>query len=334
MVYTVIYCTGIALVLYLLGLAEPFTEGWGVSLSIGLSIHISFLLLEGRLQRLLPPYVGAGLLTALGLLVGLVISGALLFGSPWFFLTGNWYTLLLGVFFGLLGITFMGTRTRLSDTQAELDRARAEREAQERLLLSTELKLLQAQIEPHFLFNTLSNAIGLIHRDPDTAEKLLLDFSTLLRASLQRTRQKSATLAQEWELLRAYLDIQSTRMEGRLQYSLDPEKLEEQPTLARCILPPLLLQPLVENAIQHGIEPLAEGGEVTVTAQCKGDSVVLTVRDNGKGLDSHAPSSGTGIRNIEERLRGLYGDRATLSLQPGVASGVIAQLTLPMSEAN
>jgi LytS/YehU family sensor histidine kinase len=214
-------------------------------------------------------------------------------------------------------------------TQAALAQADADRARQEKLLTQTELKLLQAQIEPHFLFNTLSNIAGLIHSDPDAAEQTLLNLTTLLRSSLKRTRADATTLKEELEIARAYLDIQAIRMHGRLRYTIKSD-----PQLDLCPLPPLLVQPLVENAIKHGIDRSEEGGSIGIAVRATGNQIEIMVSDTGSGINPDAPVSGTGtgLKNVRERLRALYQGQATLTLTENQPHGMMATLCLPRED--
>jgi LytS/YehU family sensor histidine kinase len=266
-------------------------------------------------------------IVAIGLLAGLVIAGSMLFGEPLHFITRDYYSLLLGIFFGVIGFAIFGTRARLMEARAELALAATQHEAQEKLLLETELKLLQAQIEPHFLFNTLSNVVGLIRKEPDVAEQTLLNLTTLLRAFLKRTREESSSLAEELEIIRAYLDIQSIRMRGRLSYTVAADD-----AVGHTQLPPLLVQPLVENAIKHGIDPAEDGGAVDVTAHLVGQDLLIEVADTGIGFDDSAGGNGTGLGNVRNRLRALYGDRASMTITEREPRGVAVTLTLPATE--
>ena len=184
------------------------------------------------------------------------------------FYTEDYATLILGIFFSVIGFLVFATRTRLAQTEARLIAAEMESERQERLVTLTELKLLQAQIEPHFLFNTLSNIAGLIHKRPDDAEKTLVNLTRLLRSSLSRTRKTETTVAEEIDIARAYLEIHAIRMSDRLQYRITVD-----PTVSNAPLPPLLIQPLVENAITHGIDQLEQGGIINIDAQRDGTPV-------------------------------------------------------------
>jgi sensor histidine kinase YesM len=206
----------------------------------------------------------------------------------------------------------------------ELERQR--RRAAEALHAETaaQLALLQAQIEPHFLFNTLANIHSLIAEDPDKASRILEQLNAYLRTSLRRTRQPTSTLGEELELVSTLLAIAAARLGPRLEWAIDvPEGLRSRQ------LPPLLLQPLVENAIRHGIEPAVEGGRILVQARPVDGGVELTVTDTGAGLPEDAPA-GVGIENIRSRLASLYDDpRARLALYANMPHGLIAQLFIP-----
>ena len=210
-----------------------------------------------------------------------------------------------------------GARDKLHDEM--LRRERSERHDAE-----TRLKLLQAQIEPHFLFNTLSNVLSLMDRDDPNARRMLENLTAFLRASLQRTRDGSGSVNDEFEVLRSYLEIQQLRFGDRLRFVLSADD-----DVAQHALPPLLVQPLVENAVLHGIAPREAGGTVEVTAaRGASDRLQVTVKDDGVGLDESG-RSGTGLTNVRERVSALYGDRGRLTLAPRDPRGLVATLDLP-----
>lgn len=185
------------------------------------------------------------------------------------------------------------------------------------------LALLQAQIEPHFLFNTLANIHSLIQEDPEKASVVLEELNAYLRTSLRRTRQPTSTLAEELALIEALLAIAVARLGRRLEYTISvPEELRSQQ------LPPLLLQPLVENAIRHGIEPAITGGRIRVEVCRVHDALELTVADTGVGLNEEAPQ-GVGLANIRARLASLYAGEGKLALYANAPHGVIAKLLIP-----
>ncbi len=326
---TGLLCLGISL-LVVIFTGTPFWASALMSFSIGWSINLSFLLLGNLLARWMNPYVAAIPLTALGMAFGLIVSGVGIFGDAWHFFIGEYDTLVITTFFGVVGFAIFSTRGRLADAEAKLAKAHAEQEKRERLLAETELRLLQAQIEPHFLFNTLSNIAGLIHNKPDVAEQTLLNLTTLLRSTLKRTRQQDTTIAEEITIGKAYLDIQATRMQGRISYDINcPNHLQAHP------LPPLLVQPLIENAVTHGIEPNETGGSIHVAVCADNASVNITVADTGHGVEATQsnPGTGTGLRNVRERLQALYGEAASLTLTENKPHGMVANLRVPLEHS-
>ena len=225
-----------------------------------------------------------------------------------------------------VAVLFFSSRERISRLQTAAAQEKARAESVARQAMQAQLQLLQAQIEPHMLFNTLANLQGLISFDPDRAQLLLDQLIQYLRATLSSSRAEATTLEQEFKLMQAYLGLMAVRMGARLNYTLDlPDDLRS----AR--LPPMLLQPLVENAIQHGLEPKIEGGHITVRASVDDDQLTLTVMDDGLGLDHPGQTKGTqlGVTNIRERLQVMHGAAASLSLDANTTGGVTARLTLP-----
>jgi sensor histidine kinase YesM len=222
---------------------------------------------------------------------------------------------------------FFVSRDRILRTEAALAVEKARAETINRQALQTQLRLLQAQIEPHMLFNTLANLQGLIALDPARAQSMLDQLILYLRATLTSSRSEDTTLAHEFALLDAYLGLMSVRMGQRLGYTLDLP-----PSLAGVKLPPMLLQPLVENAIVHGIEPHIDGGHVTISAAQKEGMLELSIADTGRGLQAAPgqPGTGLGVSNTRERLVAVYGERAALSLTPNAPHGALARLTLPL----
>jgi sensor histidine kinase YesM len=238
---------------------------------------------------------------------------------------------------GMIGLTLLAicamallilNRERVERIKLERTEARVRAETIERQALQAQLRLLQAQIEPHMLFNTLANLQGLIAIDPHAASRMLDHLIQYLRATLSATRAETTTLAQEFDAAEAYLGLMAVRMGARLSY--------------RCILPAglrgarlpaMLLQPLVENAIIHGLEPKIEGGTVTVEARAHDGVLEICVADTGLGLDEALPAAkgtGVGVTTTRERLQALYGARAFLTLTPAQPHGVLARLTLPL----
>ena len=298
-----------------------------VSLCIGWSVNLAFALAHEPLSRWLGPWLAPAPVVAIGLAFGLLLAGALVVGRPLHFFSQDFGTPALGLFFGITGFLIFGARERLRETRNLLAAAELKQSRQEKLLAETELRLMQAQIEPHFLFNTLSNVTQLIRSNPDLAESTLANLTTLLRGSLARTRSSDSTLGQEADFAEAYLAIQAIRMQGRLRYELDvPEALREIP------LPPLLIQPLLENAVIHGVEAQPEGGEILFTARQMDGELMLDVSDTGAGVSEGENLSGTGLRNVRDRLRLRYGPAASLSLASAFPDGFHASIGIPLAE--
>ena len=187
-----------------------------------------------------------------------------------------------------------------------------------------ELALLQAQIEPHFLFNTLAHVQSTIEQQPALGKIMLEHLIRYLRGTLRRSRGSRYALAEEQELIEALLAIAALRLGTRLRYRVTIDA-----ALCNAQLPPLLLQPLVENAIRHGIEPAIDGGEIVIDAQASGDELVLTVGDTGVGFSGSAPE-GVGLSNVRARLSSLYGSRGRLTLRSPPSGGVVAELRMPL----
>ncbi|MCC2962542.1 histidine kinase [Massilia sp. IC2-278] len=237
------------------------------------------------------------------------------------------------VLFTFLGmctmIVLVEQRERVARIGREHQEARLRAEVVERQAVQAQLRLLQAQIEPHMLFNTLANLQGLIALDPERASLMLDQLIQYLRATLGATRADSTTLEQEFAAMQAYLGLMGVRMGARLAYRFDLP-----PELRKARLPPLLLQPLVENAIVHGLEPKIEGGEILVEARARDGLLDIAVRDSGLGLNEDAAPArsggGVGVATTRERLQALYGERASVLLAPAQPQGTIVRLTLPL----
>jgi signal transduction histidine kinase len=206
----------------------------------------------------------------------------------------------------------------------------AEHEAMERQLVQARLQVLQAQVEPHFLFNTLAAIDYLIETDPPRASQMQKALITYLRGALPQMRQESSTLGRELRLIKSFLDLIKMRMEDRLDVEFNvPEGAES------AEFPPMMLQSLVENAIKHGIEPKPEGGKVTVAARIQNGQLWVEVKDTGIGIvDTNrleGPTSGTGLglQNIRERLGMLYPGKSRLILMSDDTQGTTVKIVVP-----
>ena len=214
-------------------------------------------------------------------------------------------------------------RERHARAEADLERSRVRAERVEREAVLANLRALQAQIEPHFLFNTLANVTSLIDPDPAKARRMLENFIRFLRSSLNATRSESTTLADEAELIAAYLDVLEIRMGTRLRYEIDVPA-----DLHAFTLPPMLLQPVVENSIRHGLEPKVEGGLVRLQARRDGANVLVEISDSGVGF-APVTRGGVGLTNLRDRLRLVYGERASLCVGESIGGGASVTLRLP-----
>jgi len=223
--------------------------------------------------------------------------------------------LMVMLFAYLIGAKIVTRKVAQADAKVRTAMNAAERETVERQLVQARLQVLQAQVEPHFLFNTLAAVDYLIETDPPRATQMQKALITYLRGALPQMRQRTSTLGREMRLVKSYLDLIKMRIEDRLDVSLEvPESLDS------AEFPPMMLQTLVENAIKHGIEPKPEGGKVSVSARVQQGQLWVEVKDTGVGLPPgellEGPTSGTGIglRNIRERLAMLYPGKSRLTL--------------------
>ncbi|MBN9462479.1 MAG: histidine kinase [Burkholderiales bacterium] len=262
----------------------------------------------------------------LGFLVGTMIGDAYC-GCTTFEWSGGGrhdlaQALVITIAAGAAGSWFFYSRGKDRYLQARV--ALARRDAAE-----ARLKLLEAQLEPHMLFNTLANLRALIAADPPRAQHMLDHLIAYLRATLGASRATMHPLADEFERLRDYLELMAVRMGPRLRFELDlPDALRAVP------VPPLLLQPLVENSIRHGLEPAVAGGTVSVRAGTRGDGaqrvVLLEVDDSGVGARAAGPiEPGFGLAQVRERLGSVYGAGATLSISPRPGGGTRCTIALP-----
>lgn len=226
---------------------------------------------------------------------------------------------------GGVGLHYYATREQLATEAA------ARSEAQ-RLAIDAQLRLLRAQLEPHMLFNTLANLRSLVREDVDRAESMIDQLIVYLRSALAASQTESVALSHEFAQLRAYLDIMALRMGPRLTCSLDLP-----PELEATAVPPMLLQPLVENAIKHGLEPKVGAGRIEVSARATAAGIEIRIDDNGLGLPadegdgSATRSDGTsfGLQQVRDRLHAVYGAAAHLRLERRRPSGVSVLVLIP-----
>ncbi|HZY19629.1 MAG TPA: histidine kinase [Ramlibacter sp.] len=226
-------------------------------------------------------------------------------------------SLVISIIAGLVGSYYFYSRSKGAYLERQM--AEAQRHAGE-----ARLKLLETQLEPHMLFNTLANLRALIGVDPQRAQQMLDHIIAYLRSTLDASRATTHPLRAEFDRLRDYLELMAIRMGPRLGYTL-----ELPPELAEHAVPTLLLQPLVENSIQHGLEPKVQGGRIEVRARRDGAALVLDVTDTGVGPGEGTHGSGFGLAQVRERLRTLHGDAAHLTLQSAQPEGTHVSIRLP-----
>jgi sensor histidine kinase YesM len=193
-------------------------------------------------------------------------------------------------------------------------------------LADARLGALRAQLNPHFLFNTLHAISSLVERDPRGVRRMIARLSELLRYSLEESNEQEIPLRQELAFLDRYLEIMRIRFQGTLEVTVDVD-----PEVQDALVPNLVLQPLVENAVKHGVSKLEGAGRITISARRSGDRTIMTVHDNGPGFgEADAPGDeGVGLRNTRERLAQLYGAAQGLSLREPPEGGLVAEIIVP-----
>ena len=183
----------------------------------------------------------------------------------------------------------------------------------------------QRQLHPHFLFNTLNAISEMVHEDPETADRMITGLSELLREALVAGDRQQVTLRRELELVRCYLDIQQARFGEKLRVDFDVDE-----GVMDALVPHLVLQPVVENAIRHGIGVAASSLSIDIQARADGDTLRIEVRDNGEGLSEPPAREGIGLGNTRERLRSLYGPGERVRVQDGPRGGAIVTISIPL----
>jgi signal transduction histidine kinase len=285
-------------------IAEVLVSGWSRWLAVPLLVvAMSVGAIAGAL--LLIPYYDAPVETA--------------FDSR--FVSDVAYWLLIAASIALI----YALQQRAAKAAAAVHQAQLDQIALSKQMLEAQLQVMRAQIEPHFLFNTLANVKRLTQTDIRGGVTMLDNLVHYLRAALPRMREEHTTLGQESDLVQAYLEVLQIRMGDRLRFAVDiPVDLRAEP------FPPMMLLTLVENAIKHGLNPSPDGGAISVRAQRQGHGFVLRVADTGVGFGVAATGgTGVGLANTRARLTALYGDAASLELAPNEPSGVVATVQVP-----
>jgi two-component sensor histidine kinase len=333
LVQVLAFCLAIAAIQYGFEPDRPYLPALVASLCIGLSIWAivdlgSAFIPSARETGWPKGWHGVALVVG-GIVVGYLFGSWL---ADYLGQTYGWYSgthnreshlrnsILISIIAGLVGSFYFYSINR----SAYLERKVSE---ERRQATEARLKLLETQLEPHMLFNTLANLRALIAVDPVRAQGMLDHMIAYLRATLSASRAATHSLQAEFDRLRDYLELMAIRMGPRLAYSLElPSEL------AQHSVPALLLQPLVENSIQHGLEPKVEGGRITVSARREGDRLVLVVADTGVG-PSQAPAEGKGfgMTQVRERLATLHGDAAPIDFEAPPEGGTRTTIRLPFT---
>ena len=310
-----------------------FTFRWGGSgfirtVLLGLIAMLVFGIFEQWPKRL-PAWLARWVLQVIGVALampfGTFVLSAVAAGTP---ASRRWELSVLGLLVApwVALAALVRQKEALARHQAlafDLERSELEREA-----LDARLHLLQAQVAPHFLFNTLANVQALVEAGSPQASVVLRSLTAYLRAAVPRLNGSSTTLGQELELVQAYLELMHMRMPDRLQFSLHTD---DTALALRC--PPMTLLTLVENAVRHGIDPSEEGGRIDIHVQRRNGRCVVRVSDSGAGLPEGENGMGTGLATLRERLRLTFGGDAELRVTTQYPRGVCAELDIPASGA-
>jgi len=294
---------------------------------IGLIELFAFGALE-HWPRRLPRWLPRTVLRILGIAITIPFSSYMVVG-----VTGGTQhdcIFVLGVFILIAPWVAIGAILRQRDAFAreqalEFDLQRSEFERRES---DARLRLLQAQVEPHFLFNTLANVQALVDSGSPQASRVLSSLIAYLRAAVPRMNSQMATLAREVELAQAYLDLMQMRMPDRLKYAIHLE-----PAVAQLECPPMTLLTLVENAVRHGVDPSETGGRIDADIWLRDGRCVIRVTDTGVGLNSKTQGLGTGLSNLRERLKLAFSGEARFSLTEVTPRGVCAEVSFPVRES-
>ena len=227
----------------------------------------------------------------------------------------------LNQFFVYFAVLAGGFAREYSERDRQGRQEAAELQAQ---LAQARLEALRMQINPHFLFNTLHAISALVERDPSGVRRMIARLSELLRYTLDTAAAEEVPLEQELGFVRRYVEIMNVRFQERLAFQENVE-----PNLAQAWVPSLILQPLVENALKHGVSSARGAGHVTLAARREGERLFISIADDGPGPAEKSGESGIGLANTRERLRQMYGDRAGLTLRTAPEGGTIAEVVLP-----
>ena len=297
------------------------------ALCVGYTSMLLFTIAGNVRQSYLPREAAQVLAVIVGSVVGTILAGFVkgrdvsqMFTER---LAGVAISMGLGIGFGCVVVAAMILREKHARDQARIAKAESERHQLEKNVLEAQLALMQAQVEPHFLFNTLANVQHLVETDAPSATRVLDSLIQYLRAALPQMREGATNLGREVDMARAFLEIHRVRMGSRLDFAI------EVPDDLKCrAFPPMMLISLVENAIKHGVDPCCECGLVTIRAEENEGKLRVSVADTGEGVKPKE-GGGVGLTNIRERLKALYGSSARLVMEENAPRGVVASIEVP-----
>jgi sensor histidine kinase YesM len=301
------------------------------ALCVGYTSMVLFTIAGNIRQERVPREVMQMLAVVVGSVLGTILAGVVkgrsfssMFTEQ---LSGVAISMGLGIGFGCVVVAAVILREKNARDQARIHRAESERHQLGKNILEARLQVMQAQVEPHFLFNTLANVQHLVETDPAAASRMLESLIHYLRAALPQMREGATNLGRELDMARAFLEIQRVRMGSRLDFAIDvPDPLKG------LSFPPMMLITLVENAVKHGVDPCCESGNITIKAEEAEGRLRVSVMDTGEGIVPKK-GGGVGLSNIRERLKALYGTSAKLVLEENAPRGVVASIEVPAGSA-
>ncbi len=300
---------------------------------IGTTIAIPMNLLSRKIydyptwKKLLTAFGVIYIFGSIGSALGIVTAEALFPGMSLKFSFQEYFVfnLILSVVFGIVVSGYLYFKYRLDRAVEEIKEYEVEKERVEKLKKEAELEALRSNIDPHFLFNTLNSIASLIREDPQKAETMVEQLSALFRYTLFSREGSKVKLSEELEVIKRYLEIEKTRLGSRLRYNMNiPEE-----TL-KCGIPPLLLQPLIENAVKHGIAKLEKGGMIEISARISSGVLHISVSNDSAEAKTEEKGRGFGLRSVRERLYLIYGDKAALKTEESEIYKTV--LTIPAEE--
>ncbi len=309
-----------------------FTAAFVFANCIGVSCYLLVHFIEPFLERF-QKFLRRVLLVVLFLFGGLIGTelGFLIYSGPLGYNVGLkehlsllLFNLVLAIIFGSIAVLYFSLKESAEKMATMLKEKELQEERLTRSKVKAELDALQSKINPHFLFNTLNSIASLISENPQKAESTVEKLSELFRYTLQTSQKDSVKLSEELEIVRSYLEIEQVRLGDRLEFDItcDDQALN-------VPLPGLIIQPLAENSIRHGIAPKVGGGKVTVDAKRVGNRCIISVSDNGIGFRNMNDGTGHGMNSVQERLNLFYGGRAQFQIFHNDGTHVI--ISIPLS---